>query len=248
MAKELSIIQKKYQRGLTINAFSTVILASTGAILYYYNIRPEVPSGVFESLLQVLATLIGFGVVIIVYLLGKFDDYEQRYLAAYYSANNYSRQLREKVIEIRAKYEGQDTTKSKTISEAFSEYIKKVPERLKSLQTFRDNILSGVDSMRIITIRSGISILLNYGVGIAFSISAIMFLPSHIDSTFIVLLSVVSFIFNTTYEFVNLWQIRETFLIAMKGMTIRLNDFAYSDLDKVLDVLLKIDEDVNDPK
>jgi predicted transcriptional regulator len=87
----------------------------------YLRLLPNIDPGIFQALIQVIATLLGFSIVAVFYYLGKIDDLKTSYVNSLFGA----RKSVEDVLSIHEKF----MKSVKDVLDADNE--KKIPEHVK---------------------------------------------------------------------------------------------------------------------
>jgi len=75
---------KANKRPFTIGLLVIAVLALLACVGYFYNILPDVPHEIFESLIQVIAMLFGFTLIVIFYYQGKLHEHKKETLQAFF--------------------------------------------------------------------------------------------------------------------------------------------------------------------
>ncbi len=75
---------KANKRPFTIGLLVIAVLALLAYVGYFYNILPDVPHEIFESLIQVIAMLFGFTLIVIFYYQGKLHEHKKETLQAFF--------------------------------------------------------------------------------------------------------------------------------------------------------------------
>jgi hypothetical protein len=204
----------------------------------YSKFLPNIDPSIFQALIQVIATLLGFSIVAVFYYLGKLDDLKTNYINSLFDARKSLEGFHEHILSIHEKFlkSVQDVldANNKQIPEQVKETISKMYAGLKNsnkaklensiipipeaIKTFEDTSNLVRYDVNLIVVSYGISIVLCFVALVTGSNKQIWH-----SYSWAFLIGVASGILSTSYLFNDIWRDFQTISNRLFRSSVMLN-------------------------
>jgi hypothetical protein len=216
------------------------------AAISYRIISPLIEESVFNGLLVAISIFIGFISVIVTFYLGKMDEHETQFLHALNNARVFEKEF---ITSMNQFYSHISSRKNKT--EKQDNALKKLRDWIEHWHSNplytkedRDNILKEAQDFRMLTIRWGVISLAMYVVGLLYSVAALLLIDPNSENLSqepLLSFAIASLFFSTLwiiiwniFVIILFWSLGQHMMYTYRKTGVNVQDFADSELGKVL--------------